>query len=368
MDSYIIPIHGVIGEKPKEDTSQDVYFSFTDFLIHFKKAKKFSVLIVDLKTPGGDVEHADNIIDALNASGKTIITRNSGDVMSAGVSILLTARLENRFYDPSKGEFLAHFPWGIAEGEADEIEEYAKMLRKLESRYVDMYSEITGTDKDIMRSVMAQNKSLTPEQVEEFGFATVVKEQKIKAIAMFNYKKNEMTNEQVEKKLGAIEAFMLKMSAYFKPKSLVIADTNGVELDFGSEITDPSQIVVGVKATVAGAPATGKYVMADGVILVFENSELMEKIEPQNGDMELLKKENEVLKAELEKYKTDAENQKAQSETVVAEIKGQFEKVQTEFMNFKKQYNQEPPKMNVPASQTGDGGKKQFSFSKNPKK
>lgn len=351
MDSYLIPIHGIIGVKPEGDESRDIYFGLTDFLIHLKKAKEFATIILDLNTPGGDCETADTIISLLNDSKKTIIARNSGDVMSAGVSIMLAAKKENRFYDSSKGAFLAHFPWGGIEGEADEIEEYAKMLRKIESKYVSYYAEKTGTDEDTMRAIMAQDIPLTSEQVEALGFANLIKKpSEIKAIAMFNYKNSKMTNEQVEKKLGAIEAFMLKISAYFKPKALVVADVNGAELDFGAEITDPSQIVIGVMATVNGAPAQGKYVMADGSILVFENGSLTEIVASGSDDMEALKKENEILKSEIEKYKTDSESQKQKAE----KIEGEFNQLKKEFNDIKSFYKPEKPGANTPSGQKGE--------------
>jgi hypothetical protein len=80
----------------------------------------------------------------------------------------------------------------------------------------------------------------------------------IKALALINYKQSKMNNEEVVKKLNVLEALMLSVKAIFKPKSLLVSDVNGVELDFGADVTDPSQIVIGVSATVNGAPATGE--------------------------------------------------------------------------------------------------------------
>jgi ATP-dependent protease ClpP protease subunit len=368
MDSYIIPIHGIIGEKPEYDTSNDLYFSFTDFLIHLNKAKPYPIIKLDMSTPGGDTWTADNIYDALVSSGKDIIARNSGNIASAGITIMLAAKKENRFYDPSKGLFHPHFPWGGVEGEASEIDEYAKSLKKLENRYVLMYSEITGTDENIMRAIMAQDKDLTPEQVSELGFANIVKTPDFKAVAMFNNnKKTKMQHEEVVKKLNAIEAMMLKISTIFKPKSLLVQDVNGTELDFGAEITDASQIVVGVKATIAGAPATGEYTMADGSTLVFDETGTVTEIKTGgNDELEALKAENDALKLELENMKVQNLEVSNQLKTISDESQKQLSVLNEEFKNFKAQYSKGGDhKTNVPPAPPKGDEKVKFSFKRN---
>jgi hypothetical protein len=64
-------------------------------------------------------------------------------------------------------------------------------------------------------------------------------------------------------------------------KDLVIQDTNGFELDFGSDIVAVEQIKVGDKATVSpdGLPAEGNFIFYDGRILEFKGG-VLQKITP----------------------------------------------------------------------------------------
>jgi len=348
MESYSIPIYGLIGED----------FKFTDLLTHLQLSSKYPVLKLLIDSPGGYIDEGDRMLEALKATNKTIICQNTGDVCSKAVDFFILAKKENRFFNPSRGQFLIHNPWTEIEGEGDDLIQAGKELKKLESDAAQRYADATGTDVNIISQFMAENVPLTEEQIEHLGFANIVRPQ-LQAVALLNNKKSKMDEKVFEEKMNAFDALMLKIGTAIdkilpRAKSLVVADVNGAELDFGAEITDVSQIQVGVKATVGGSPANGKYVMPDGSILVFAEGSLTE-IMPAGGDMDALKKENEALKAELETLKSE----KSKLEEGAKELQTNISNMAQQLAELKKEYK--PMSMDPNTPSKGEG-KKEFSF------
>ena len=140
-----------------------------------------------------------------------------------------------------------------------------------------------------------------------------------------------MTQEELNKKLEENTAGIFsKITALFKKhgviKALILKTADDQNLDFGEEVQEASQIVVGSPATVGGAPAEGDYLMPDGSTYVFESGKVKE-IKPAAPEPEdNLKEENEELKAQLSEahelikgLKKDVEDFKA---SITSDIKG----------------------------------------------
>jgi ATP-dependent protease ClpP protease subunit len=322
---YILPINGVIGED----------FKLTDLLMHLNAAKNESVIKLIIASPGGFTDIANQMREVLEASGKLIYSTNSGDVASAAVELFLTAPKENRTFNPEKGIFLIHMPFidpidGGVTGTAEEIQQVADEMRLLEKDIVKYYSKKTNVSSNILEGFMKENIPLTTEQVESLGFATIIKPV-FKAVAYYKSNKNEMDNKEVIEKMTGIEKLLGKVMSFIKPKNLMVQDTNGAQIDFGPDIQDPSQIVVGIPATVDGNPAEGEYVLPDGSTLVFAAGSLAE-IKPTQGDTaEALKRENEQLKAELAAKSQEFDSFKQSAENQIKEITTQFKAFRNQF-------------------------------------
>lgn len=305
--TYLLPIVGVLVEE-KDPNIQDPQFTFSDFLLHLHASKDYSEIKLLIDSIGGYVDVADKIIAKLKTLQKPLYATNTGIVASAAVSIFLTAPRQNRTYNPAKGVFHPHNPWTNPEGDADYLSAVAKELKKTENKIVEDYSIATGVEPEIMAAFLQQDIDLTPEQVEQLGFATVIKPE-FKAVAYFNNNnKKKMEVKQLEEKVNVltklIEGFRNMLP---KAKCLLLQDAQGREIDFGADITEPSQIVVGVKATVNGAPATGNITIPQiGTLVCDETGTITEIIEPEGDEMEKLKKENESLKSEIEQMKAQA--------------------------------------------------------------
>lgn len=324
---YILPIVGVIGED----------FKMSHLLMHLKAIEQNNEQAVKIiiNSPGGYTADADKMVDELDKLKILKFSTNSGDVASAAVKLFLTAPRENRTFDPRKGQFLIHMPYldpsdGGATGTAEEIQAVADEMKKNEKKLAQAYSKKTGTGANILEGFMKENIPLTDEQIQSLGFATIIK-QEFKAVAYYK-NENDMTNEELDKKLSPIQAAIAKIMAFVKPKNLMVQDTTGKELDFGPDVQDPSQIVAGITATVDGQPAEGEFPMPDGSVLVFAAGTLTEVRPSASAELQAANKKIEELTASLTAKEKELE-------TFKADAQKQINEVNTQFLAFKNQFS-----------------------------
>jgi ATP-dependent protease ClpP protease subunit len=322
MDGIIF-IKGEIGTE----------YTYSHALIDLEKNKLATVLKIFIDTPGGSFDEGMKIYNLFKQSGKLLVTENSGMVASMGVTLFCLAPKGSRFYDPKKGEFFIHNPWGNPEGDADFLAEAAKHMKKVEKELVNIYSLATGALPETIGGLMAVQSSLTPDQVETLGFAKIINNE-LKAVAKLNY--NQMTEAELNSKLDAsAEGIFAKIKDFFKKtgviKAFMLQTADGKNLDFGEEIQDASQIAVDTPVKVDGAAAEGEYLMPDGTTIVAAGGKVTEikpKAEEEEEDEELsaLKAENETLKTQLSEAKalvTGIESDfKAFKKQVTSDIKG----------------------------------------------
>ncbi len=341
MPVYSIPIHGLIGSPESPDDKQ-LYFQFDQFLLHVNQAKEFEAIELDIASDGGFVDVADKMIDVLKATKKPITSKNSGNVASAASKLFTLAPKGFRTFDPAKGVFLIHNPWGAVTGTSEEMNAAAMNLQQIEKEYIKWYADATGSDMNVIKAFMTENIPLTPEQVESLGFATITRPT-INAVAKLKSNYIQMDNKEVVEKLNGFEKFLKgleKTFAKFMPKAIMIADVNGKELEF-PELNDPAEIKTGVKVSQGGSPATGDFVLPDGRTLVCDNgvvNDIKEAAAPAD-DTQALKDEIAALKAENESLKSA----KAEADSKVDEAVKAVNAVTTEFKSFKAQFTSGNP-------------------------
>lgn len=332
MPVYNIPIYGLIGS-PESPEDKATYFQFTDLLLHLNNARLFDTLNLDFASDGGFCDVADRMIEAVKKTGKIITSCNSGNVCSAASKFFTLAPKGQRFFHPEKGMFLIHNPWGTIEGDATELALASKELKKIESEYAAWYAAATGSDQTIIEAFMKENVPLTPDQVQQLGFAEIIQPE-IKAVAKLKSNNNEMDNKEVVEKLTAFEKAMNKFMAMFKPKAIMIADATGKELEF-PELTDPSEVAVGVKVNEGGAPANGEYPQPDGSVYVCANGVLTE-IKPAADPMQQMMEENKALKEQL----AASQAKVVEAEAKAKEAGTEAVKMANEFKAFKAQFSE----------------------------
>lgn len=288
-------------------------------------------LIVHIHSPGGDVDEGFAIHDILVASGKEIETRIEGLCASIATVISLAGSVR---LITENSEFMIHTPFGINEGDADEMQKYTDQLKAVEEKILDFYVKKTGSDKEAIQAMMKSETWLSANQALELGFVTDIITT-IKAVAYFKPKNHlKMNNEDFQKSLdSSFEKFWNKIKEILNIKgikNLTVTTADDVVLDFGDQIETVEEIAVGMTANIEGnGPASGEYVMTDGKTFVFDSGSLTEIKEPEETgteEMEALKQENENLKQQVK-----------DKDEEIKQLKEAQGKIEKEFENLKKQ-------------------------------
>lgn len=314
MDIAYISIIGEVGEQVKLE----------DIVAQTNMHREAQELVFLISGPGGDADEGEAIANHINNLKQRTVAKNVGDVASIDANIYLAC--DHRIWDKTKGRFLIHNPWMTVEGDSSELKDRAEFLAQYENRIAKFISNQTGLDIDTTKSLMNKDDFLDNDNLVSLGIAHEIIESEFKAVAKLNKQKNvKMDNTEVEKKLGVIEALLLKIKGNSKPKAIILQDSSGMEIEF-PEVDQGVDPVVGDKATVDGGPAQGEYVMPSGKIYVFEAGELME-IRPAEDETEALKQKI----TELENQLSEANATKETAENALAKMKEDTESLKVEF-------------------------------------
>jgi len=330
-----VKIEGIIGEEVTRIT-------VAKQLLSWKDGDTITLLI---NSPGGEVDESFAIIDLLNEyrAKAPMVSKNTGDVMSAAVGIFLVP--DERYFNPELGSFMIHNPWTETAGNARELIERAKVLKDIEKRLIALYASRTNASAEILKSYMDSEIYMEAGDIEALGFAKISNEQLIaqkpawKAVAFIK------TDKKMEKeKLSSIEKLVKMLASKFKVKAIVLSDVNGKELDFG-DLTDPAEIVIGVTATVDGQPANGQYTIEQlGQVLVFENGVLIDiQPLPQQQQQQQGEGQQQAQEQQLEQLATIIteayeENKKLRAE--VTELRKEIAKIKAVYVGQK--FNNNP--------------------------
>lgn len=150
-----------------DDTSVS-YKSFRDEVLKTDA----SVYNVYINSQGGHVGDAMAIHDYLKDlanKGKTVNTIGRGIIASSATLILLASE------NPEMSEnsmFMMHTVSGGIYGNVDQIENYAKTMRKFNNMIRDLYSNKTGLRKEDISQLMNNETWLTAKEAKDKGFIT----------------------------------------------------------------------------------------------------------------------------------------------------------------------------------------------------
>lgn len=177
-DVCLIEIEGTIGV-PEEwqfdepATRVATYEKFRD-TVEKIAAIEASEIIVDIRSTGGDVNDALLIHDALKGLDARITTRCFGYTASAATVIAQSAS-EGARQISANGLYLVHLSSCAVDGNADELESRAQLLRKTDERLAELYAARSGRDAETFATLMAENggegRWLSPEEAVAAGLA-----------------------------------------------------------------------------------------------------------------------------------------------------------------------------------------------------
>lgn len=327
-------IYGYISPYQDSDPGQWGEVNLKSIQNQITSQPEADTLVVHINSGGGDVSEGFAIHDVLKATGKKIITQIEG--MCASIATVIALAGEER-YMTTNSEFMIHCPMMWGGGTADDLQNQADELLKIEDKVLNFYVQKTGSDKEAIQAMMKAETWLTSDQAKELGFITDVMVT-MKAVATLNQKQDtmtQMTSEEFDKKWDEkSEGFFSKIMTLIKGKAKMITLTvaDGTILDFGDAVEDESQIVVGSTATVDGSPAEGEYVLTDGRTLVFTAGAITDIVEAKEEETV------DTLKAQLaekDKEIADLKEAKATVDGELTTMKKEVSTLQEEFKTFK---------------------------------
>lgn len=214
-------LNGEIGDDSFDGSGESGIIGTKFIQAQLAKKPKDKSVLVHIDSPGGDVGAGYAIHDILKNSGREIHTIVEGKCHSIATVIFLAGK-ERTFAENST--FMIHNPWMITIGNADQLQEDVDILRAKEDDLLDFYNEKTGTDKETLEGLMAEEKPILAEDVLSLGFATNIAEtikglkqpKKIFAKAYFN--KTMKKKEESKSTMAMLDSYYDKFKAIFNAK------------------------------------------------------------------------------------------------------------------------------------------------------
>jgi len=352
MEGHIL-IYGEII--PYQDKEAEKYgmINLTTVMKQIADQPEATEYVLHIHSIGGDVDEAFAIHDAIMATGKTITTVIEGLCASSATIVALAGSVRKM---TENSEFMIHLPFGGQYGTSEEMQKAADMLKAAEEKVLDLYMTATGgEDREAIRLLMKEETYLSADQALQLGFITEIAAA-MRAVARISKikKDTETKKEDIEKVIDEkttpfFQKIMQKLGIGIKMITKTAAD--GTILDFGDAVADESGIVVGVTATVEGAPANGDYVMPDGKTYKFAEGKLTEIVDQTGPTVEelqasLAQKDQEIaaLKAAQAKlgadFKAEFDTFKKSMVSNIQELseKGEFKKSGTDGEEVRKPF------------------------------
>ena len=258
--------------------------------------------------------------DALRATGKVISSEVLGQCSSAATLLLLAGRKDLRKAHPN-ASILIHNPYvaGYVEGDAKQVGAIADSLEDITNKYLDIYAERTGSDREVLKAIMDENKPMSASRALELGFISEI----IQPISAKN-NPNKLQKMSLKEKLNvAFRAFRDALD--IKGMSLETADGKTLELE--KESGEP---VVGDVVT----SEDGEYLMPDNSVIVVEGGAIVE-IRPAEEVNE--EERGEESEERLEQDETDSEKDAEidRLKAVIAEKDAEIDRLRQELEDAK---------------------------------
>ena len=260
-------------------------------------------------------------------------------MVASAATIFMTAFKVRKGAPNSK--YVIHNPQTIDAGDASKFLATSEELRIEEEKLINHYVSITGKSYEEIKNIMAEERLLTAQDALDLGLLTEI-------INFENMSEKSVTHKDLENSLDKLWG---KITNFLKIKNMVVQSTDGTELEFDSDVEQPSQIAVGGGLKANGQPATGEFILADGTKVVAEGGKITEVTLAEEGGTE----EVESLKAELEATKTqltEAQNKVGELTNSIATAKNEVTAIKNELVTFKNKFSNYTPPANLP----GNGG------------
>lgn len=288
---------------------------------------------VRIHCPGGDVAEGWAIVDKLRATGKKIITVVDGVCSSMATIVLLAGSVRK---GNKNQRLLIHntrfCDFYIENATAEELEAKANDLRSEDNKILDFYVERTGADREVLATLMKEERYMSMQEAKDLGFITEIIEP-ISAISNTNKNKKNMSKKNLKDALNVL-AQALGLSG---AKDIELQTEDGQVLTVEREEGDPE---VGDAAS-----PDGEWLMPDGRTIIVSDgviTEIREAVPDGGEDVEALKAEIARLTAELESER--AKGKSDEESAILAQVKAAGGK---QWLDRVTTSNYVPPKPNL---------------------
>ena len=266
-------------------------------------------LIVSINSGGGSCDEGFAIYNLLTNSGKKITTRAVGTCASIASVIFLAGSKREVFKNT---QVMIHLPMVMPYEPLNETE-LAKLQDRLaqeKERILNLYTDITKSDRATLETYMVDETYLTADQAKELGFATEIIEP-VMAIAknQIIMKKNTSTAAKVLKGL----AQLLNVELTDDVVNVDLTTTDGKVLSI-----DPA-LEVGATVMMDGADAPdGDYTMESGEVITVVCGKITAIVTPASDDA----KDQQIadLKAQLEALQATNNTLTETNNTLTADV------------------------------------------------
>ena len=152
-----------------EPINDETAAAITSQLLYLEAENSNEPITIYINSPGGSISSGFAIYDVMNKIKCPVHTMVMGIAASMAAFILCSGSRGNRYALPNAA-IMIHQPKGAVEGQAADVEIYAKRLVDLREELYKIMAKNTGMSYEEMAYACERDNYLTPKKALEMGF------------------------------------------------------------------------------------------------------------------------------------------------------------------------------------------------------
>lgn len=152
-----------------EPINDETAAAITSELLYLEAENSEAPITIYINSPGGSISSGFAIYDVMNKIKCPVHTMVMGIAASMAAFILCSGSRGNRYALPN-ASIMIHQPKGAIEGQAADVEIYAKRLVELRQELYKIMAKNTGMSYEEMAYACERDNYLTPKKALEMGF------------------------------------------------------------------------------------------------------------------------------------------------------------------------------------------------------
>ena len=152
-----------------EPINDETAAAITSQLLYLEAENSEEPITIYINSPGGNISAGFAIYDVMNKIKCPVHTLVMGIAASMAAFILCSGSRGNRYALPN-ASIMIHQPKGAVEGQAADVEIYAKRLVDLREELYKIMAKNTGMSYEEMAYACERDNYLTPKKALEMGF------------------------------------------------------------------------------------------------------------------------------------------------------------------------------------------------------